>query len=132
MRNPIGAGLLAFTCVAAWPVAAVAQISVEAVIATEIVDRQPVGADSTFAADVGRVFCWMRVTGAPEQGTTLHHVWIRDEQEMADIELNIGGSSWRTWSNKAVPPEWAGDWHVEIRDADGTVLETVRFRVGGG
>ncbi len=131
MRAKSYTALIAAVVFAGLPAMASAQMSVEAVVATDVVDREPVGADSAFAADVGRVWCWTRVTGAPEMGTTLHHVWIRDGEELADVELTIGGSSWRTWSNKAIPPEWAGAWRVEIRDAEGTVLETVSFTVGG-
>jgi hypothetical protein len=42
----------------------------------------------------------------------------------------MGGSPWRTWSSKTIPPEWSGEWSVEIRDASGAVLETVGFTVG--
>ena len=71
-----------------------------------------------------------RIEGADGE-TTIHHVWIHGDVERADLELRIGGSPWRTWSNKAIPPEWAGDWRVEVRDAAGNVLETIRFAVGG-
>lgn len=124
--------ILAVSIAAGLSVAAptVAQSVDEIAIAMEIVDRMPVNADSVFAGDVGRVWCWMRVSGAPEAGTTLHHVWIRGEEELADVALTIGGSSWRTWSSKTIPGEWAGEWRVEVRDESGNVLETIRFRVG--
>jgi hypothetical protein len=54
---------------------------------------------------------------------------MHDGQEFP-VDLEIGGSPWRTWSSKAIPPEWSGDWSVEIRDADGAVLETVGFTIG--
>lgn len=122
--------MLVTVALASAPATALAQMSVEAVVALEVVDREPVQAGTAFTAQDGlRIWCWTRVSGAPETGTTLHHVWIRGDQEMADVTLNIGASSWRTWSNKAIPPEWAGDWRVEVRDADGTVLQTVNFTV---
>ena len=105
-----------------------AEISVEIAIATDIVDRMPVDTGSTFSADVGQLWCWTRVSGA--EGRVLQHVWIHGPNENA-IELPaIGGSPWRTWSNKTVPPDWTGEWRVEIRDEDGNVIETVRFTVG--
>jgi len=111
------------------PAAASAQVTVEeSAIALDVVDRMPVGADSTFMASVGRVYCWMRTAGA-EGETTVHHVWIWNDQEMADIELRLGGSAWRTWSNKAIMLEWTGDWRVEVRDTSGNVIETIRFTV---
>ncbi len=102
----------------------------ESAISRDVVDRMPVGADTTFTSDVGRLYCWTRITGA-EGETTVHHVWIHGDEERADLELRVGASPWRTWSNKAIVPEWTGDWRVEVRDADGNELETIRFTVGG-
>ena len=100
----------------------------EASIATMVVDRSPSGTAMTFPATVERLYAWTRIQGA-EGETTVHHVWIQDGVERADIELRIGGSPWRTWSNKAIMPEWTGDWRVEVRDSRGNVLETIRFTV---
>lgn len=111
------------------PGAAQAQLAVdESAIALDVIDRMPVGADSTFTAGVERLFCWTRISGA-EGPATLHHVWIWNDQEMADVMLNVGGSPWRTYSNKAIMPDWTGDWRVEVRDDTGNVLETIRFTV---
>ncbi len=106
-----------------------AQLSIEeSAIALDVIDRMPVGSDSTFVASVGRVYCWTRVAGA-EGEVAIHHVWFHGDQEMADIELRIGGSPWRTWSSKAIVPEWTGAWRVEVRDSAGNVIETIRFTV---
>lgn len=106
-----------------------AQLSVEeSAIALDVIDRMPVGSDSTFVASVGLVYCWTRVAGA-EGEVAIHHVWFHGDQEMADVELRIGGSPWRTWSSKAIVPEWTGAWRVEVRDSAGSVIETIRFTV---
>ena len=111
------------------PGAVRAQLSVEeSSIALDVIDRMPVGSDSTFVASVGRVYCWTRVAGA-EGEVAIHHVWFHGDQEMADTELRIGGSPWRTWSSKAIVPEWTGAWRVEVRDSAGNVIETIRFTV---
>ena len=102
----------------------------ESSIATSVVDRMPSGTATTFPANVERLYAWTRIQGA-EGETTVHHVWIHGDVERADLELRIGGSPWRTWSNKAILPEWTGDWRVEVRDASGNVLETISFTVGG-
>ena len=102
----------------------------ESSVATSVVDRMPSGASTTFQADVERLYAWTRIEGA-EGETTIHHVWIHGDVERADLELRIAGSPWRTWSNKAIPPEWTGDWRVEVRDASGNVLTTIPFTVGG-
>ncbi len=100
----------------------------ESTISRDVVDRMPVQPGATFTTDVGRLFCWTRITGAEGQ-TSVHHVWFLEDEEMADVELNVGAASWRTHSSKAIQAEWSGNWRVEVRDPEGTVLETIRFSV---
>ena len=113
---------------AAAPSAAMSQVAVEAVVARSVMDRAPQDTGTAFPADVGALVLWTRVTGGA--GQTLHHVWYHGDTEVGDIELQVGGSPWRTWSRKTVPAEWTGAWHVEIRDAAGTVLTRIDFTVG--
>jgi hypothetical protein len=104
-----------------------AQVTVDAQVAERVVDRTPQNTGTSFPSDVGQVSVWTQVTGA--EGTTIQHVWVYGELEFP-VSLEIGGSPWRTWSTKQIPPEWAGDWEVEIRDGTGNVLETLSFTVG--
>lgn len=115
----------------ATPVMQVPSLSVEVVLTRMVLDRMPqdtVTALPTPAA-TDSLFLWTRVTGG-EPGTVLHHVWFRGDEEVADVELNVGGSPWRTWSKKTIPAEWTGAWRVEVRDGMGNVLQTVPFTVG--
>jgi hypothetical protein len=100
----------------------------DAVVAKTVVDRQPQDTGSTFTADVGQVVCWTKVSGAA--GASIHHVWFHGDTQVGDVELQVGGSPWRTWSKKTVPADWTGAWHVEVRDAAGTVLKRIDFTVG--
>jgi hypothetical protein len=111
------------------PAAAATSATVEAVLARDVMDRMPIDSATAFAPDVGTVVLWMRVSGA--EGHTLSHVWFHGDTEVANIPLNIGGSPWRTWSRKTVPADWTGAWHVEVRDAAGTLLKRIDFTVGG-
>jgi hypothetical protein len=103
-------------------------VNVEAVLARTLVDRAPQDTGSAFPDSVGTVVLWMRVTGA--NGQTLHHVWFHGGDQVGDVPLTIGASPWRTWSRKTVPADAKGAWHVEIRDAAGTVLKRIDFTVG--
>jgi hypothetical protein len=113
------------------PAAPAADITVEAVLTSNVVDRMP--QDTVTAIPVpdmaDTLYLWTRVTGA-EPGTVLHHVWFRGDEQVGDVELTIGGSPWRTWSRKTIPAEWTGQWRVEVRDGMGNVLQTVSFVVG--
>lgn len=115
------------TAAAQAPTTAEQTPAVEAQLATAVVERMPEGSGETFPAEVGEVYAWMRVTGA--EGATRHHVWIHGEDEWS-VPLMIGGSPWRTWSSKRIPPEWTGEWRVEIRDDTGNLLEALSFTVG--
>jgi hypothetical protein len=109
------------------PAAATVDVA-EAVVARSVVDRQPQDTGTAFPADVGQLICWTKVTGA--SGAAIRHVWFHGDTQVGDVELQVGGSPWRTWSRKTVPPDWTGAWHVEVRDAAGTVLKRIDFTVG--
>jgi hypothetical protein len=49
---------------------------------------------------------------------------------MADVELPVKGSPWRTYSYKTIPPEWSGSWEVKITGPDGNVIKDITFTVG--
>ncbi len=117
------------TAVPAAPANLVAQdtIQLELAVASGVEESMPVGEAQEFSADVGRVFLWTRVHGAAD--SSIQHVWIHGEMEFP-VSLQIGGSPWRTWSSKTIPPEWAGEWSVEVRDEAGNVLESRTFMVG--
>ena len=108
--------------------AAPSTVTVEAVLARSVLDRAPQDTGVAFAPDVGTVALWMRVTGG--DGQTLNHVWFHGDTEVGNVPLTIGGSPWRTWSRKTIPADATGAWHVEIRDAAGTVLKRIDFTVG--
>jgi len=91
-------------------------------------DRAPHDTGAAFPPDVGQLVLWMRVTSGA--GQTLNHVWFHGDTEVGNIPLTIGGSPWRTWSRKTIPADAAGAWHVEIRDAAGTVLKRIDFTIG--
>ena len=111
------------------PAAATPSVTVvEVVVAKSVLDRQPQDTGAAFPADVGQLNCWTKVEGAG--GSTLHHVWFHGYTQVGDVVLQVGGSPWRTWSRKTVPADWTGAWHVEVRDAAGTVLKRIDFTVG--
>jgi hypothetical protein len=107
-----------------------AEMKVEAKLCTGIEDRMPVGEATSFAKDVEKVYLWTKVTGVTEGEAVIHHVWLKDGVEMADVSLPVKGSPWRTYSYKTIPPEWAGSWEVKVTGADGNVITSLAFTVG--
>lgn len=94
--------------------------------ATSIENREPVGIDTAFAADVGDVFCFTRIAGVTDT-TQIAHAWYYKEQEKARISLDVQSDDWRTWSSKKIIESWTGRWRVMIEDDEGNVLATKTF-----
>ena len=64
--------------------------------------------------------------------TTVEHRWYRGERIHQVRRLRVEaspGTGYRTFSSTTVSPERAGDWKVELRAADGTLLREERFVV---
>lgn len=123
------AGLASLVCVAGVAAEEEAEAGpspvVRAVVCPEVVDREPVGAAESFAADVGRLYCFTEIQDS--DGTTVTHAWIHEGKTRARVELLVRSDRWRTWSSKQVLPGWTGSWQVKILDADGIVLQTLEF-----
>ena len=92
-------------------------------------DRELIGAATRFAEGTS-VWFWTRIEGATP-GETIHHVWLREGEEVASVPLMVGGATWRTQSSKNLQPGSAGDWVVEARDGGGNVLARRAFQVFG-
>lgn len=99
----------------------------DAKLGTGVVDREPQGVAESFKADVGKVYCWTKVTGA--EGTEITHAWYKGEERMAEVKLSVKYPSTRTWSAKTIPADGTGDWRVDVIAADGTVLKSLPFKV---
>ena len=109
--------------------AAAADLTVEsAVVCENVVDREPVNAAATFPVSVGRLYCFTKIVGAQEP-TEIAHVWYWGDVERARVTLNVKAANWRTYSSKVIQEHEIGPWRVDIVDAAGTVLGSVRFEM---
>lgn len=89
-------------------------------------DWQCTSADS--ALPPGTLFFYTRLLTAAN--TTVEHRWYRGDRVHQVMKLRVAptpGSGYRTFSSNTVSAERAGDWKVELRAADGTVLQEQRF-----
>ena len=117
-------GLLALGTVAAVQQAP----TVEIAIGKSVASGAAVDTASSFGADVGQVAGWTRVTGMTA-GSKITHQWIHGA-DTSKVELNIGGSPWRTYSRKTIPAGATGDWTLEVLGADGAKLGSKTFKIG--
>ena len=98
------------------------------VICKQVEDRVPVDADTSFAVSVEQLSCFTKITGTEEE-TTISHVWYWGETERARIELPVRSISWRTYTTKRIQEHEVGAWRVDILDAEGKILKTIRFSI---
>lgn len=101
---------------------------VEVVVCSAIEDRQPVGAAESFGSDVGQLFCWTKCLGATDT-TAIQHVWTREGETIATVDLPVKSPAWRTWSSKQLLPSWTGSWEVRVLDAGGNIIRSVTFKI---
>ena len=99
---------------------------VEAAISTGIVDHLPIDSVESYTVKAGKLYCFTRVLGSAGRDKVIH-VWRREGQEMARIELPLRSDDFRTWSVKTLQPTWSGKWLVDVVDNAGTVLISLPF-----
>jgi Protein of unknown function (DUF2914)/Tetratricopeptide repeat len=78
----------------------------------------------------GPMFFYTQVKSAT--ATTIEHRWYQGNRMRRVVQLRIDaspGTGYRTYSRNTISSERAGDWRVELRSADGTVLHEERFTV---
>lgn len=97
------------------------------IIATGIKDRVPQGESEVFPASTESLVGWTHIRGAKEP-ISVFHVWIKDGEEVGNIELDVKSASFRTWSEKTVLDQ-PGQWTFELRDIDGNVIAKKEFLI---
>jgi hypothetical protein len=77
----------------------------------------------------GAVFFYTRV--AAPAATTIEHRWYRGDRLHQTVTLRVAANpaGYRTYSQMTVSPARAGEWRVEARAMDGTVLGVEHFTV---
>lgn len=103
--------------------------SVKIVFCQRIVDRDPVGANDSFAATIGWVYCHTTVANNGEP-TNVHHDWYYQDAFINRQTLPVGTSpSWRTFSAKQMSPAWIGKWEVIVRAENGREIGRQSFSI---
>lgn len=100
----------------------------EAAVCRDVVDRQPVGAGTSFESSVEKLFCFTKITGA-QNSIDILHKWYFEDTLRATVPLPVRSSSWRTYSSKRIQYQEIGSWHVDIIGPEGTILKTLKFSI---
>ena len=78
----------------------------------------------------GPMFFYTQVKSAT--ATTIEHRWYQGNRMRRVVQLRVEaspGTGYRTYSRNTISSERKGDWRVELRSADGTMLHEERFTV---
>ena len=78
----------------------------------------------------GSMFFYTQLKSAT--ATTIEHRWYQGDRLRRSVQLRVEanpGTGYRTYSRSTISRENAGDWRVELRSADGSVLHEERFTV---
>jgi hypothetical protein len=78
----------------------------------------------------GPLFFYTQLKSATD--TTIEHRWYQGDRLHRTVQLRIAanpGAGYRTYSRTTISSERAGNWRVELRSADGTVLHEEPFTV---
>jgi len=110
------------------PASALALEVAEGVITSGIQEHQPSDRLTSVPASSDTIYCFTRIAGA-EGDTTVTHLWLKDDREMARVVLPVRSANWRTWSSKQLTSDWRGNWRVAVLDAAGHELASIPFTV---
>ncbi len=78
----------------------------------------------------GVIYFYTRL--ASPRDTEVQHRWYRGGLLHQSVSLDVAanaGAGYRTFSRRTITGDLVGDWRVELRSADGTLLEERRFVV---
>lgn len=91
-----------------------------ALFTTAINGLEPVDNLSELNGDSEQVFFFTELRNM--DGSVLTHSWEHKGEVIAEVELNVEGPRWRTWSSKRLTPGMRGSWAVVIINESGDIL----------
>ena len=99
------------------------------VIATNIVEKTPLGVSRLFLNDIDALYCFTAVDNTIKNNKIIHN-WKRYEQNYFKSTIRVGDSpNWRCWSRITIRTEMVGDWQVIVTDSNGNRLDSIEFSI---
>ena len=99
---------------------------VQAFICEDIKDGIPTNPAVAFPISTAKIYCYTLFDQIVED-TVVYHQWFFRDKPSARIKLSIKQPRWSTYSSIQLREADKGPWRVEISDAGGRVLKTLRF-----
>jgi hypothetical protein len=98
-------------------------------IATDIIERTPVGVNRLFLDDINTLFCFTAVNNSSKNNNIIH-TWKYGGKDYFNNIIEVGiAPYWRCWSRISIRPEMAGEWQVLVTDTVGNYLDSIEFSI---
>ncbi|MFW5774713.1 MAG: DUF2914 domain-containing protein [Chitinivibrionales bacterium] len=98
-------------------------------IATNIENREPVGASDKFSSDVTSLYCFSHIKGVADT-INIQHKWYKEDAALSNVTLSVRSPSWRTYSRVNLPEQPKGSYKVDIVNAEtDQIMKTIQFTV---
>ena len=101
-------------------------VLVQAVMCESIRNYQPLNPAVAFSISQGEVFCFSDFDPVFKK-TYILHKWFKKDKLIFTMKLILSPPKWSSFSRIQIRDADKGPWRVEIWDADGTQLQTLRF-----
>jgi hypothetical protein len=101
---------------------------VQALVCEDVKDGIPANPAIAFSISAGKIYCYTLFDQIAED-TVIYHNWFFRDKPSARIRLSLRHPRWSTYSSIQLREADKGPWRVEITDAGGRLLKSLRFSV---
>ena len=102
----------------------------QAVLCEKLINNntKPVNEGVVFSSSLGGIFCFTEFDPVYEDTVIYHNYYFKDKF-VSPKRLELRRPRWATYSEIHLRESDKGPWRVEITDADGSILSTIRFSI---
>jgi hypothetical protein len=93
-----------------------------------IIDFAPQNTCAVFSVSRKAVHCFTLFDPVPAK-TEIYHRWYHRDKPAATFKLTLQPPRWASYSSMQLRPGDKGPWRVDITDAGGAIMRTLRFSV---
>ena len=103
-------------------------ILVQAVMCEDMLDLVPRNPTTVFSIERRKAICFTSFDPVTKK-TIVYHQWFHRDQNSAKMKLTLNPPRWSAYSSIQLRAEDIGPWRVEITDAQGHILDILRFSI---
>ncbi len=103
-------------------------VLVRAEMCEDIQELTPQNSTTVFSLEHRKAVCFTSFDPVPAE-TVIYHYWFHRDVPSARIKLSLQPPRWSTYSSIQLRAEDLGPWQVVVTDAEGQVLQILRFSI---